>query len=241
MRPAARSWGARGAPGLAPEWARAPRRAGAGARLRPSEGQRGARALGAPYGALAGLQLSLPLPSGSYRVTSGFGPRTNPVTGQFQSEHNGQDLAAPTGTPVYAAAGGVVVRVYENHPVNGNAVILGHADTRITGTAYLHLSEVGVRPGQVVHVGQQIGRVGATGRATGPHLHFIVYVLGKAVDPTEYLRAARPRVAPPAGGSASPLWPWLLALGAVAVGAGTFLVSRRRPRPELAPPSRMAA
>lgn len=240
MRAPARSWGAQGL-GAPPARPRAPRLAPAGAPERSGQGRRRARAPATAYGALGGLQLSLPLPVGSYRLTSAFGPRTNPVTGQHQSEHNGQDMAAPTGTPVYAAAGGVVAKVYDNHPVNGNAVILGHADTRITGTAYLHLSEVNVRTGQVVRVGQQIGRVGSTGRSTGPHLHFIVYALGKAVDPTEYLRDARPRVAPPAGGASSPLWPWLLAFGAVAVGAGTFLVSRRRPRVELAPPSRMAA
>ncbi|MCB9759733.1 MAG: M23 family metallopeptidase [Alphaproteobacteria bacterium] len=117
-------------------------------------------------------------------MTSRFGWRTNPVTGQRQF-HTGVDLAAPVGTPVVAPAAGRVVRVdvagVGRGEVNGNAVHL------VTGGglrwAFLHLSRVDVALGQAVRQAQRLGRVGATGRATGPHLHLQVTWQGQPIDP----------------------------------------------------------
>lgn len=215
------------APGAHPPANRRPRPVSTSALGRPQR-LGGARrsTFSGPRPSFGGLTLSLPLPVGTYRLTSAYGPRVNPVT-RKEHTHNGQDLAAPEGTPVYAAAGGVVAKVYRDHPVNGNAVILGHVDSRITGTGYLHLSEVGVRTGQIVRTGEQIGRVGSTGRSTGPHLHFIVYVHGKAANPVEFLSTARPRTAPAAVATWR-LWPWALALGAVALGGAALYAAKRR-------------
>jgi len=122
-----------------------------------------------------------PLGNTPFRLSSRFGPRTNPKTGQAQI-HTGIDLAAPAGTPIYAAAPGQVVAVFRDE-INGNGVKLRHTDG--TGSAYIHMNEaplVGV--GEVVSLGQQIGRVGSTGRSTNPHLHFTVYdVQGNKIDP----------------------------------------------------------
>ena len=124
-----------------------------------------------------------PLADAPYRVTSPYGPRTNPVTGQFQSLHNGLDLGAPQGTPIHAADGGRVVKIWLNDPVNGNAVKIWHPDG--WATAYLHMVEPpSVVMGQAVARGQRIGLVGMTGRSTGPHLHFITYTpSGGTTDP----------------------------------------------------------
>ena len=121
-----------------------------------------------------------PVGSAELRFTSGFGPRTNPVTGQYQSLHNGLDIAVPTGTPILAAAAGkVVVSGYTE--TNGNWVKIDHGNQH--ATAYLHLSERKVSAGQEVRQGQVIGLSGSTGRSTGPHLHFIVYQDSTPIDP----------------------------------------------------------
>jgi murein DD-endopeptidase MepM/ murein hydrolase activator NlpD len=125
------------------------------------------------------VRLASPLPLGSFRVSSPYGFRINPVTGA-QQLHNGIDLAAPTGTPVYAVAPGTV-RVSSYGDVNGNWIQVDHGGG--VATAYLHLQARYATPGQVVAAGQQIGTVGSTGRSTGPHLHFMVYLNGSAVDP----------------------------------------------------------
>jgi murein DD-endopeptidase MepM/ murein hydrolase activator NlpD len=122
------------------------------------------------------IRLSHPLKEGTYRLTSPYGPRIDPITGAAGASHNGLDMAAPTGTPIYAAAPGTVSKTYSGHSVNGNGVILRHSSTdNIIGTAYIHMDQVMVRDGQQVRRGKQIGTVGSTGRSTGPHLHFIVY------------------------------------------------------------------
>lgn len=196
----------------------------------------------APSSDLGNLELTHPLPAGSFRITSPYGLRTAPA-GAYKGQrhkHNGIDFAATVGTPVYAAAAGVVVQLWRagegKGTVNGNAIMLAHADTRITGTAYLHLSEILVHVGELVRTGQLIGRVGATGQATGPHLHFIVYALGKDTDPAPLLRApsdvperARPRLEL----ATLPWWVWAgaagLALAAVG-GAATLATDRAPPR-----------
>ena len=132
-------------------------------------------------------RLISPLANARLQVTSPYGPRVNPVTGEYQSLHNGLDLSAPLGTPIYAVEGGRVSSVWLNHPTNGNAVKISHPNGM--STAYLHMVEAPmVVMGQVVAKGQQIGRVGMTGRATGPHLHFIVYLpSGQTTDPKPWI------------------------------------------------------
>ena len=136
--------------------------------------------------------LTVPMTPGSFRLTSGFGPRTNPVTGVAQG-HRGQDLAAPAGTPITAAAAGVVV---EAGPAAGFGqwIVLDHRiDGRLVSTVYGHMwpEGVGVTTGQQVQAGQVIGRVGSNGQSTGPHLHFEVWedgrFGGRAVDPVPVL------------------------------------------------------
>jgi murein DD-endopeptidase MepM/ murein hydrolase activator NlpD len=123
-----------------------------------------------------------PLPTGTFRLSSPFGPRVNPVTKEFQSLHNGLDLAAVNGTPVFAAAPGRVTTADRSAgPINGNWIKIDHGDG--TSTAYLHLSRVDVNPGQTVFQGQTIGAVGSTGRSTGNHLHFIIYRGSTPTDP----------------------------------------------------------
>lgn len=114
------------------------------------------------------------------KIRSRFGPRTHPITGELHN-HSGIDLAYPEGTPVYASIGGRVEKVDVLHPKNGNAVFIAGVDGR--RWAYLHLAQALVAPGQTVARDQQLGTVGSTGSATGPHLHLQVSVGGVAVDP----------------------------------------------------------
>lgn len=118
-------------------------------------------------------------------VGSGFGWRTDPFTGQM-ARHEGIDFAAPPGTPIHAAAGGVVV-LAEHHPVWGNVVEIDHGDQLMT--RYAHAQRVVVRPGDLVKRGQKIAEVGSSGRSTGPHLHFEVHSQGIAQNPARFLSA----------------------------------------------------
>lgn len=129
------------------------------------------------------LEGSLKWPlSGVYRITSGFGPRVDPVYGT-DGFHKGIDIAAATGTPVVAAADGRVV--YAGWCGGyGIAVFIWHGDGK--ETRYAHLSGTAVRQGTVVKAGDIIGYVGSTGKSTGPHLHFEVRVGGKAVNPIDF-------------------------------------------------------
>ena len=124
------------------------------------------------------------MPISGARISSGFGYRTFD-----HSFHKGIDYAAPTGTPYYAAADGVVV-VASYHPSAGNWIIISHGNGMVT--KYMHSSRMLVHVGQRVHRGQNIGLVGSTGNSTGPHLHFQVDVgatnpfNGTAVNPANY-------------------------------------------------------
>lgn len=145
---------------------------------------------------------------GAGRRSSGFGQRTDPITGK-PSFHDAVDYAAARGTPVYAAAPGRVVRVDRDGEgrgvYNGNAVVLAHADLSVQSTAYLHLDRSEVRVGQRVRAGDRIGTVGSTGRSTGPHLHFMAYQAGQPVDPEPLIApvgALLPGVAGRAGAEA---------------------------------------
>jgi murein DD-endopeptidase MepM/ murein hydrolase activator NlpD len=117
------------------------------------------------------------------RVSSRFGMRVHPITGQ-QRMHSGMDIAAPTGTPVRAAAGGVV-SFAGSRGGYGNTVIVDHPDG--TQTLYAHKHTLGVQVGESVRAGQTIGTVGSTGQSTGPHLHFEVRRNGEPQDPAPLL------------------------------------------------------
>lgn len=119
------------------------------------------------------------------RVGSAFGFRIDPFTGR-SALHTGLDFPGDVGTPIHAAAGGVVV-VQEYHPAYGNMVELDHGKGLIT--RYAHASQVLVKKGDIVKRGQKIAEVGSTGRSTGPHLHFEVWVGGVVQDPARFLAA----------------------------------------------------
>lgn len=122
-------------------------------------------------------------------LTSGFGLRSDPFTGRPEF-HEGLDISAPVGTPIEAAASGVVVTARRDGDY-GNLVEIDHGHG-IT-TRYGHTSRILVKVGQKVHKGQEIALVGDTGRSTGPHLHFEVRREGHPVNPLAYLSSSRDR------------------------------------------------
>ena len=117
------------------------------------------------------------------KITSQFGYRYHPITGKF-GIHNGTDIAAPEGTPIYAAFNGRVEEIGYNS-VRGNYILLSHGGD--TQTLYLHCSEIVAPEGAVVRQGEIIAKVGNTGYSTGPHLHFEVRINGVRVDPERLL------------------------------------------------------
>jgi murein DD-endopeptidase MepM/ murein hydrolase activator NlpD len=123
---------------------------------------------------------------GSQTKTRGtFGADTSdaPITGAPSWRHAGIDIAAKTGAPVAATAAGTVVDVGE-YVLSGRTVLIDHGQGAVS--AYFHLDSALVSKGDIVRAGQRIGRVGATGLATGPHLHFGMYLHGKDVDPVAW-------------------------------------------------------
>jgi len=114
------------------------------------------------------------------RISTEFGLQRY-VSGRLNYRHRGVDIACPEGTPVRAAADGVVSLADDSFILHGKTVILDHGQG--VSTLYLHMSAIEVVPGECVQQGQVIGRVGSTGVATGPHLHYAVYVYHEAVDP----------------------------------------------------------
>ncbi|NOH97635.1 peptidoglycan DD-metalloendopeptidase family protein [Vibrio sp. 99-70-13A1] len=113
------------------------------------------------------------------RITSSFNPkRKHPVTGRV-TPHNGTDFATPVGAPVYSIGDGKVLAV-RNHPYAGKYLVIEH--NSVYKTRYLHLDKFLVKKGQSIKRGQKIALSGATGRLTGPHLHFEVLVRNRAVD-----------------------------------------------------------
>ena len=127
------------------------------------------------------------------RITSGFGDRVHPITGQ-KSFHNGIDIAAVVGTAIYSPIDGVVVDVYDRE-IGGKSLIIGDKNTLRFGFA--HLSKVIVKIGDQITKKQLIAKSGNTGISTGPHLHFTAktggrwvgstYVGGQFVDSEPYL------------------------------------------------------
>ena len=126
----------------------------------------------------------LPL-DGSPRV-AGFGLKRI-INGEPRAPHTGADFSAPAGAPVLAVNAGMVV-LAEEHFFAGNSLVLDHGEGLYT--MYFHLQESVVRPGQRVGTGEMLGRVGSTGRATGPHLHWGARLFGARIDPEELLRIA---------------------------------------------------
>ncbi|MEJ8643094.1 M23 family metallopeptidase [Streptomyces sp. MS1.HAVA.3] len=130
-------------------------------------------------------------PLDKYTLSATFGKGGS----MWSAKHSGQDFAVPTGTPVKAAAAGVVVKAGPNGggdgPAYGNAIVIKHA----TGTysQYAHLSKIQVKIGQKVNASQRIALSGNTGNSSGPHLHFEIRTTpnyGSAVNPVAFLRSA---------------------------------------------------
>lgn len=122
-------------------------------------------------------------PVEGYRLTSSFGTRSDPFR-RGRRMHNGLDMAAPTGTPIYATADGIVGRAQWLGGY-GKYVEINHGGE--IQTRYAHLSRILVEPGARVTRGQLIGRMGSTGRSTGSHLHYEVRIAGRPVNPMPFL------------------------------------------------------
>ena len=120
-------------------------------------------------------------PLANVRLTSAFGSRVHPIH-KTVLDHGGIDLAAPTGTPVMAAADGIVDFAGADR-LYGNYVVLRHGNGQQTYYGHLSAFEDGLKAGQAVQQGQRIGKVGSTGQSTGPHLHFEVRERGQPIDP----------------------------------------------------------
>lgn len=118
---------------------------------------------------------------------SSFGWRIDPLNGR-SALHTGLDFPSEPGTPIVAAAGGIVV-TQEYHPAYGNMVEIDHGNDLIT--RYAHASKVLIKKGDLIKRGQKIAEVGTTGRSTGPHLHFEVLVQGVFQDPQKFLTAGQ--------------------------------------------------
>lgn len=125
------------------------------------------------------------------RVTSSFGSRVHPITGK-RTTHNGIDYGAPMGTVVHAVAEGIVtVSGYDD--LSGNKVAIKHRDNSVSW--YMHMQTRGVAVGSKVSPGQAIGRVGSTGRSTGPHLHFgFKNAAGAWINPSSKTMIATPKL-----------------------------------------------
>lgn len=132
------------------------------------------------------LPTALPVPEG-VPTSSNFGWRRDPFTGQT-AMHEGIDFIAEPGTPILAAAAGIVKTV-EFHPQYGHMVEVDHGNDLLT--RYAHASAVFVKPGELVKRGDRIAAIGSTGRSTGPHLHFEVRIAGAAVNPMRFLDSGR--------------------------------------------------
>ena len=117
------------------------------------------------------------------RITDEFGYRKDPFT-KKRTFHEALDIAADTGTIIKAAAGGKVVSTEYTY-ATGRTVKIDHGNGFVT--IYGHCSKYLVESGQYVKKGEEIAKVGNTGRSTGPHLHFEMWLFGKAIDPLEYL------------------------------------------------------
>ena len=125
--------------------------------------------------------LGFPYPG---RITSTFGHRENPFTGENVETHKGLDIKGPLGGPVKAMAKGVVEFAGLRGGF-GNCIMIKHRNG--FETLYGHLSKILVRVDQKIDIGQQIGNIGSTGRSTGPHLHYEVHKNGQQINPASFL------------------------------------------------------
>lgn len=116
--------------------------------------------------------------------SSGYGMRSDPFSGR-SSMHRGQDYAGREGTPIYATASGVVTWAARRHSY-GKLVEINHGNGYVT--RYAHASSINVEVGDTIRSGDKIAEVGSTGRSTGPHVHYEVWVEGDTVDPMTYIR-----------------------------------------------------
>lgn len=124
------------------------------------------------------------------KLESGFGGRRNPFGGSGYEFHSGQDIDAQTGDPVVAGASGTVTFTgWQNG--YGQLVVIDHGGGLTT--RYGHLSHIDINQGETVQRGQFIGRVGSTGRSTGPHLHYEIRINDEPVDPLQYLLTSSTR------------------------------------------------
>lgn len=132
---------------------------------------------------IASVSVPSRMPLEGAHMSSGYGMRTHPVLGGRRA-HAGIDLAARTGTPIYATADGMVSKA-ENFSSYGLYVSIEHGAE--LQTRYAHMSRIAVAAGQRVKKGDIIGYVGSTGRSTGPHLHYEVRIAGEPVNPIPYM------------------------------------------------------
>ena len=137
-------------------------------------------------GLTASLGVSVPsrVPIENMSLSSSYGMRVHPITGKV-ARHNGVDIPAPHGTPIYATADGIVGRA-QRLGGYGNYVEIEHGNA--IQTRYGHMSSYIVRPGQQVKKGEIVGYVGSTGRSTGNHLHYEVRIEGAPVNPMPFCR-----------------------------------------------------
>ena len=133
------------------------------------------------------VPLAPPVSSASFDKSSGFGPRVDPFTRRY-AFHSGVDFAGPWGSVVHSTAPGVVVFA-GNRGGYGNMVEVDHGFG--IHTRYGHLSTIGVRMGMRVEKGANLGRVGSTGRSTGPHVHYEVWYDDVAKNPINFIEAGR--------------------------------------------------
>lgn len=128
---------------------------------------------------------SFPCPKG-YVITARFGRRTNAITGRGEEMHNGVDIANKLGTPIYAIDGGTV-ELCGYYGAAGYMILINHG--KGVKSEYMHLmsTNIRVKVGSKVDKGQQIARMGSTGRSTGSHLHLGLRVNGRYVDPLKYV------------------------------------------------------
>ena len=126
------------------------------------------------------------------RLTDSFGDRRNPFGGYSSEFHAGQDIATIFGTPVAATANGVVTFAGCQNGY-GQVVVIDHGNGLTT--RYGHLSRIDVTMGQTITRGEQVGRVGSSGRSTGPHLHYEIRINDEPVDPSSYLPGIEERLA----------------------------------------------
>ncbi|MBS0576393.1 MAG: M23 family metallopeptidase [Proteobacteria bacterium] len=124
------------------------------------------------------------MPLANTYVAAPFGGRIDPINGGHEF-HKGLDLAGTYGEPIHAAADGIVIRADYDNGGYGNVVDIDHGNGYIT--RYGHCSKLLVKVGDLVHAGDTIANVGSTGRSTGPHLHFEVWINGAPVNPQPYL------------------------------------------------------